>query len=508
MLADVTRAAVGRLLADGGADAITSVDELFNDDEKQTLANQLAATNATAELLGRARIRERADGGLFSEQGTSFRIFDETSKGGPIAPMAPAEALDFFRSLVPTLNVDPKRFGPRMEREAFTLAVATDAVLLDRVKAVIEDRLASGEVSDAPEVIQAILDDAGVGENNGAYSEAIWRTNSLDAYNTGAQRELDEVSQSFPAWVYMNPDDGRSRPEHAAKNGKIYSTKIPFTEVRGTDAASVINCRCTFRPVHKLELAELKKAGVTVEGDDAEPTPAEIAQQEPRPAPTGNAGVAKLTPEALGQVQAHFEALLAEAEFERFSFDRLKASVESARALSRLQLQQIADAINAQTTAAKSKEDILAAISNRIGGASIQTERIGNVAPAAPEGFEVPPLPELPKVEPPKPKQRTAPTTEPDVPAIAAPTLADLPAELQPYVVNLRAIRESAEQLTFDEIDAAVDDAVSGLNVGDLSAVCDTFGAFAATGKKGDLVRAVKTTIKATKIAASRTGLR
>jgi hypothetical protein len=149
---------------------------------------------------------------------------------------------------------------------------------------------------------------------------------------------------------------------------------------------------------------------------------------------------------------------------------------------------------------------VLAAISNRIGGANIQVGRIGNVAPPAPEGFEVPPLPELPKVAAPKPKQ--APTTDVPGPAAPAPAVAELPAELQPYVANLRAIRDGAEQLTFDQIDASVDDAVSGLSVSELSAVCDTFGAFAAGGKKGDLIRAVKTTIKATKIAAGRTGLR
>lgn len=217
-------------------------------------------------MLGRARIRERADGGLFSEQPTTFRQFDETgAPGGTLAPMAPREAVEFFRSLIPTLNVDPERFGRLMEREAFTLAVATDTILLDRVKAAIESRLASGEVADGPAAVQAILDDAGVGENNDAYSQLVWRTNALDSYNTGAQRELDEVKESYPYWQYSNPDDGRSRPEHAARNGLYYSSDVPFTVVRGTDAADVINCRCTFIPLHRLEWLELEKAGVRAE---------------------------------------------------------------------------------------------------------------------------------------------------------------------------------------------------------------------------------------------------
>lgn len=59
VLAEVTRAAVGRLLADGGHEAVLKADSLFTDEEKQRLADQLAATNATSELLGRARIRLR-----------------------------------------------------------------------------------------------------------------------------------------------------------------------------------------------------------------------------------------------------------------------------------------------------------------------------------------------------------------------------------------------------------------------------------------------------------------
>ena len=36
--------------------------------------------------------------------------------------MAPTRALDYFRKLVPTIGVDPTRWGLALERKAFTVA--------------------------------------------------------------------------------------------------------------------------------------------------------------------------------------------------------------------------------------------------------------------------------------------------------------------------------------------------------------------------------------------------
>src|SRR5262245_49797687 len=55
-LGHLTRQAVSRLL---GRDQPATATKLFNASERQQLATMIAATNATAELLGRARIRRR-----------------------------------------------------------------------------------------------------------------------------------------------------------------------------------------------------------------------------------------------------------------------------------------------------------------------------------------------------------------------------------------------------------------------------------------------------------------
>ncbi len=65
-----------------------------------------------------------------------------------VPPLQPEAALDFFRHLVPTLGTDPHRLDDG-RRTAFTLAVATDVELLDKVKDAITQALETGQVAPA-----------------------------------------------------------------------------------------------------------------------------------------------------------------------------------------------------------------------------------------------------------------------------------------------------------------------------------------------------------------------
>lgn len=289
VLATLARQAVASLLANHGEAAATAkVKRLFDAEQLGTLADQLAATNATAELLGRARIAARAAeverraaerlkskghhsaelAYRFSAEPTPWpahavHAFDESAG---LTPMPPSEALAYFRRLFPSLGVDPQRFAPTLERQAFTLAVATDETLLTAIQSIIADRLATGEgISTAPADIDAILEAAGVAPANPQYSEMVLRTNAMDAYNTGSQRELSANAEMFPAWQYSNPSDTRSRPAHADRDGKYWPTDTPFVAVRGAGIEDAANCRCVQIPIDKFEWADLQAAGATLE---------------------------------------------------------------------------------------------------------------------------------------------------------------------------------------------------------------------------------------------------
>lgn len=260
-----------RLLLTGADAALQSV-TLFDAGERAALEDQFASTTATADLVGRARVRKRWEEAVarerqFSEQVTT-RQFDEAGTPIPGSIMTPQRALEYFRKLVPSIGVDPQRWGEQLQRHAFTLAVDTEGIVLEKVQRIIAERMESGVgISSAPAVIDEVLEQAGIHPRNPQYAEAVFRTNYMDSVQTGIDEEKadPEVAEFFPVWRYSNPGDSRSRPEHAARNGLYYPASAPFVEVRGTDAGDVINCRCDQILIDKFEWAELESNGSRVQ---------------------------------------------------------------------------------------------------------------------------------------------------------------------------------------------------------------------------------------------------
>jgi hypothetical protein len=204
---------------------------------------------------------ERGQVEAFSDAATDWLGFADS-----VAPMPFEEAINYFRSLVPTLGTDPRRDGPRLERRAFTIAVNTDQVLLEKIQNEIRTTLETGRSLPATtRSVQTLLTNVGVTPANPQYSELIARTNMLDAFNTGSMRELQDpdVKETFPAWQYLAVVDGRQRPWHGDKNGNVYSSDVTFAEVRDSHKGEFdgFNCRCSFLPLSKYDLAS---SGVTV----------------------------------------------------------------------------------------------------------------------------------------------------------------------------------------------------------------------------------------------------
>ena len=270
ILNHLARRAITRVMrAEDPVAEIESLDTLLSDEERAALADALAAVTATANLLGRSRIHERAQQAEsrhtqhveFAES-DSFQAFVD-----PPPPVPPTKAIDYFKSLVPGISSDYSNFAPEIYRQAFTLAATTDAVLLDRVKSLILATLETGAVSGGiggPQAIEDVLRGAGVLPSNPQYSEMVFRTNTMDAYNRGAFEELREpvMEEMFPVWLYSGIRDGRQGKDHEPRFDKYYPNAATFEEVRGE---RVWNCRCTFIPVDKFSWAELQNQGVKLE---------------------------------------------------------------------------------------------------------------------------------------------------------------------------------------------------------------------------------------------------
>jgi len=266
VLSRLSKAAVSRALKSGTVGRRKS---LLDADELIELADMLASVLSTADLIGRARIRQS----LAKRLGGGEKFADPPTPTPPpytlpatIPLLPPEKALDYFSKLVPTLGVDPEVYGPLMKRRAFTLAVATDKVILENVQSIIRDSMANGNAEVIADV-QEVLDKAGVSPKNPQYAELVVRTNTMDAYNQGHEEErMDpDVLEFFPVSRWDSIRDERTRESHAERSGKYYPGTVSFQEVRGNKPEDVINCRCVFTGIFRDEWERLKKAGAKLE---------------------------------------------------------------------------------------------------------------------------------------------------------------------------------------------------------------------------------------------------
>jgi SPP1 gp7 family putative phage head morphogenesis protein len=248
---DTCRRAVTRLVEEGN---VGSAAVLFSDDELADLAAGVGRVMTAADLLGRARVRRRAELAERREKGEAFAELPDDpfhDFAEPVPPLRPEAAVEWMRARVPTLDGGLDRYGGRLDRYATAQAIAADEVLLDKIRKAVIAELEGG--GDATPDVEAILDAAGVGARDSQYSEMIARTNAMQAYTEGASAELrsPEMAEAFPAWQYSAVRDDRARPHHAARDGKYYPAGVSFAEVRGQKAEDVANCRCNFVPVHR-----------------------------------------------------------------------------------------------------------------------------------------------------------------------------------------------------------------------------------------------------------------
>jgi hypothetical protein len=266
-LESISEAPARRAISRAGAS-----DTFYTDAERARLGQVFAAVLAAADLRSRAIIRalhasflRRIARSQTPLQESRKRLVEEA-----VSPSPPERAVAAFVRLIPTLGVDPERFGEDLRRRAFTLAAATDRQLLDRVQGLIADRIRTGEgFSTAPADIQDLLDQAGVTPRNPQYAQMVFRTNVRDAQIQAAQEELQDpdLIDSFPVWEYIHATGSTAppnRPEHAERHGKLYPSSVPFVQVRGTDINDVANCRCNFRPIDKFTWSKMKAAGAKI----------------------------------------------------------------------------------------------------------------------------------------------------------------------------------------------------------------------------------------------------
>ncbi len=92
--------------------------------------------------------------------------------------------------------------------------------------------------------------------------DTIFRTNVQQAFQAGHYQQLIQTTEARPYWRYVAVMDGRTRPMHAALNGKVAAFDDPFWD--RNFPPNGFNCRCT---VVSVSDSELERDGLVVEKD-------------------------------------------------------------------------------------------------------------------------------------------------------------------------------------------------------------------------------------------------
>lgn len=264
-LYDGIRRGVRRLLREGPHRALSAT-RLFNDQDMAKIGQSIAHHNATAEIAGRARIRQR------TKPFASFAEPTALFARGPSEVVEPKAAVDWFRGIAPASRVHPAEFEARHDGSAFQLAATTDAKILEKVHEEIARRLLNGDpVNDGAKCIREILAKAGIGTTE-AYPRMVYRTNLMEAYRNGSWDEFSDpdLEEYFPVWEYMGIADGRERqgpypkPDHHQHFGKYFPRHVSFFDVRGREGKDVCNCRCDMLPINKLDWRRLQRQGAVL----------------------------------------------------------------------------------------------------------------------------------------------------------------------------------------------------------------------------------------------------
>lgn len=167
------------------------------------------------------------------------------------AKMAFKDAADFFKSLDVMPKAQFDRASATLKRRAFTVAGDLNDQMLATIQHELVKQIAGGsDLKDFASKIEARLTKAGFVRDpanptlGASHVETVFRTNTLNSYNTGRlkQAQLPSVVKAFPTWEIRTAGDSRVRESHARLSGKRLLASDNFW--RTNYPPFDYNCRC------------------------------------------------------------------------------------------------------------------------------------------------------------------------------------------------------------------------------------------------------------------------
>lgn len=197
--------------------------------------------------------------------------------------LEPKDAVAFFRAKGEQLAWDYTEVWREQNVHAFTVAKATTADVLRTIRAQVDKAISTGQTfEDFKRTLRPRLQELGwwgqqevLDGETGEITQAqlgstrrlrtIYQTNVQTAYMAGRYKRYLENVDARPYWRYVAIMDSRTRPTHAALNGKVWRWDDPIWQVIWPPNGW--GCRCR---VMALSEAEFRALGVPLEdGRDA-----------------------------------------------------------------------------------------------------------------------------------------------------------------------------------------------------------------------------------------------
>lgn len=191
--------------------------------------------------------------------------------------LPPERAIEYLKSKGYTFSWDWQDTWQEAHAKAFTVAKAMRMDVLQDIRDMVQKSLDEGiTFQQFRKELEPKLRAKGwwgrqmVGDGAGGAQEVqlgspyrletIYRTNLQTAYNAGRYKEDMENVDNRPFWQYVAVMDSRTRPSHAALNGKVFRYDDPFWDTHYPPLG--FNCRCR---VTALSDTNLNDRGLAVE---------------------------------------------------------------------------------------------------------------------------------------------------------------------------------------------------------------------------------------------------
>ena len=190
-----------------------------------------------------------------------------------LSPLPMQAAADFWRDKI---KLGPAEFG-KLSDEAKIQAFAISGIakgdelstVFNSLQAAIEQGISYGDFKKDCAEIFARRGWTGKREWR---VQNIFRTNIQTAYNSGRYKQQKELADTFPYLQYNAVNDRRTRPTHAAMDGRIFPINHPFWDT--WYPPNGYRCRCS---TLSLTEGQIKRRNLTVETEDPTDSPVEIA---------------------------------------------------------------------------------------------------------------------------------------------------------------------------------------------------------------------------------------